>query len=199
MPTWGWIVIAVVAALVVIGIVAAALRARRTAALQDRFGPEYDRAVEERGDRRDAEAELRERERRREQLEIVELSPQSRERYAEQWHATQERFVDDPSAAVREADMLVQMVMRDRGYPMDDFETRAADISVDHPHVVEEYRAAHALSLRNESGRASTEELRQAFVHYRALFDELLGEARDAPLTRDEAPARDAGRPVVDR
>jgi hypothetical protein len=192
MPTWAWILIAVAAAVVLGMIVAAALSTRRRAGLQRRFGPEYDRTVDARGDRRSAEAELRERELRRDKLDIVELSPAAREHYVQQWHVTQERFVDQPGAAVREADLLVQSVMRERGYPIDDFDTRAGDISVDHPHVVEEYRAAHAISTRNDHGQATTEDLRQALVHYRALFAELLGDARDEPLSRDESAQTDA-------
>jgi hypothetical protein len=124
--------------------------------------------------RRRAESELAERERRREYLEIVPLEPAARERYAEAWRDTQARFVDSPEQAIREADHLVTEVMRERGYPMEDFDQRAADVSVDHPNVTENYRAAHATSLANDQGEASTEDLRQAMVHYRALFVELL-------------------------
>jgi hypothetical protein len=107
-------------------------------------------------------------------MEIVALEPAARQRYAEAWRDTQARFVDSPEQAIREADHLVTEVMRERGYPMEDFDQRAADVSVDHPNVVENYRAAHATSLANDQGRASTEDLRQAMVHYRALFVELL-------------------------
>jgi hypothetical protein len=147
---------------------------RRTEDLRGRFGPEYDRAVEQHADRRSAEEQLRERQERVQQLNIRSLSGEERNRYTETWRTVQAKFVDDPGGATREADQLVRDVMQDRGYPVGDFEQRAADISVDHPGVVENYRAAHKIALRNEEGEAQTEELRQALVHYRALFDELL-------------------------
>jgi hypothetical protein len=171
----------VIVAIVLIAVVVGALvlaRQRRSQQLQQGFGPEYDRAVEERGgDRRQAEAELRERRQRRDQFEIRELEPAARDRYAERWRSAQRRFVDQPAPAVAEADALVMEVMRDRGYPVaDEFDQRAADVSVDHPHVVEHYRAAHGISGRATAGDASTEDLRQAMVHFRALFVELLGD-----------------------
>jgi hypothetical protein len=190
MPTWAWIVIIVAAVLVVAAIAAsAAARKRRTSQLREGFGPEYDRTVDSAGGRRDAERELRERRERREALDIRELSPAARDRHLESWRILQTRFVDDPGSSVREADRLVQDVMRERGYPIDHFEQRAADVSVDHPHVVEHYRAAHRIWAANERGEATTEDLRQSVVHYRALFDELLGSAAtaDEPLARDEA------------
>lgn len=172
MDTWVWILIA---AAVVVAIVLLAMwmanRTRRTSQLREGFGPEYDRTVEEAGSRRKAESELRDREKRREELDIRPLAPGARDRFADRWRITQQRFVDDPDEALRDAHVLVQEVMTERGYPMDDFEQRAADVSVDHPHVVENYRAAHAISERDS---ADTEEQRQALVHYRALFDELL-------------------------
>ena len=189
MPTWAWIVIIVAAVLVVAAIAAsAAARKRRTSQLREGFGPEYDRTVDSAGGRRDAERELRERRERREALDIRELSPAARDRHFESWRILQTRFVDDPGSSVREADRLVQDVMRERGYPIDHFEQRAADVSVDHPHVVEHYRAAHRIWAANERGEATTEDLRQSVVHYRALFDELLGSAAaaDEPLARDE-------------
>lgn len=176
MPTWAWIVILVVAAAIVLAVIAGVLTRKRsrTTGLQERFGPEYERAVEQRGKKSAAEEELAERERKREQLDIVPLSPEARSRYAESWRTVQGRFVDDPSGAVKDADRLVTEVMRERGYPIDDFEQRAADISVDHPQVVENYRAGHAIYLSQRNGDAGTEDQRQAFVHYRALFEELL-------------------------
>lgn len=174
MDAWVWVVIAV-AAIVVIGLLAwAATRKRRTDQLRDRFGPEYERTVGEAGDRRTAESDLLDRQKRREELDIRPLQPAARERYTTSWQETQRRFVDAPADAVREADALVSQVMRERGYPIDDFEQRAADISVDHPHLVENYRSARAIAERSGSGKAGTEDLRQALVHYRALFDELL-------------------------
>lgn len=174
MDAWVWVVIAV-AAIVLIGLLAwAATRKRRTDQLRDRFGPEYERTVGEAGDRRTGESELLDRQKRREELDVRPLQPAARERYTASWQETQRRFVDAPADAVREADALVNQVMRERGYPIDDFEQRAADISVDHPHLVENYRSARAIAERSGSGKASTEDLRQALVHYRALFDELL-------------------------
>jgi hypothetical protein len=174
MPAWLWIliVVAVVIALAV-GVWVFVVR-RRSAHLRERFGPEYDRAVSEQGTRRDAEAELARREEQRERLDIVPLSPEARERYFESWREVQTGFVDEPSQALNDADRLVTDVMRERGYPMDEFDRRVADISVDHPRVVEHYRAGHSIQQANENGEASTEDLRQAVVHYRALFTELL-------------------------
>jgi hypothetical protein len=172
-----WIVIAIVA-LVVIGVAAYFVWAnRRTERLKEQFGPEYDRMLDEQEDRRVVESELEARRARREQLEIRPLDSATRQRYSSQWKDVQARFVDEPRAAVREADELITTVMRDRGYPMDDFEQRAADISVDHPQVVENYRSAHDVFDRTGtegSTEDNTEELRRAFVHYRALFAELL-------------------------
>ena len=147
---------------------------RRTEELRDQFGPEYEHAVRSEGDRSRAEADLDARAKRVEQLDIRPLSAQERDQFSERWHATQMRFVDDPVGATDEADELVTEVMQVRGYPMGDFERRAADVSVDHPAVVEHYRAAHAIALRTENGSENTEELRTALVHYRALFEDLL-------------------------
>jgi len=174
MPVWAWILVAV-AVVIVIGVVAWAIAGRnRTRRLQSRFGPEYDRSVEQAGDRRQAEADLRERTKRREGYDIRPLSAPARERYTKEWRAVQARFVDDPADAVRQADALVGQTMGEMGYPMADFEQRQADVSVDHPVVVQNYRAAHEISLRNGRGAANTEDLRQAMVHYRTLFEELL-------------------------
>ena len=174
MDTWVWIVIAVVAAIVLLAVFLTAARSRRTRSLQDRFGNEYDRTVEHAGDKGEAERELREREKRHEALDLKPLSPQQRDSYVQEWQTTQGRFVDDPSGAVAEADRLVQRVMKDRGYPVDDFEQRAADISVEHPDLVEKYRTAHGVAQKSEQGQASTEELRHSVRHYRAVFAELL-------------------------
>ena len=183
-----WVLVVIVVVLIAAGALVL-MRQRRSRGLQEGFGPEYDRVVEERGDQRAAESEMLERRKRRDELEIRPLEPQAREEYAERWQATQRRFVDDPGAAVGEADELVSAVMRERGYPLDDFDQRAADVSVDHPVVVENYRAAHGISAANAEGRARTEDLRQAMVHYRALFDELLGSgdagSRDASAQDD--------------
>jgi len=190
MDTWVWIVIGVFVAVVVLGIVISALGTRRSRSLQDRFGPEYDRTVDKAGGRREAEQELREREKRHDELELRPLSNDARERYLEQWQATQGRFVDDPPGAVAEADALVQQVMRDRGYPVDDFEQRAADISVEHPDLVEKYRTANGIARASERGDASTDDLRHSVRHYRALFVELL-EVDDEGADADQAANRD--------
>ncbi|HZT92777.1 MAG TPA: hypothetical protein VFA05_12120 [Gaiellaceae bacterium] len=198
MATWVWIVIAVAIVAVVAIVVWRALAARRTRMLQERFGPEYERASQTAGSRREAEAELEARQQRREQLDIRPLSPQARQRYATQWEAVQAQFVDTPAAAVATADGLVNQVMAERGYPMDEFEQRAADVSVDHPQVVDNYRSAHAIFERSRGqGGVDTEELRRAMQHYRALFDELLGDPdADRPLAREE---RDGNVEVLDR
>ena len=166
--------IVLIVGLIVVGMLAwAFLRRKRTMILRDRFGPEYDLQVREHGRGR-AEAELDRRSRRVERLAIRPLPPADRDRYADMWRGEQARFVDDPKSAVHEADRLVEEVMRRRGYPVGEFEQRAADISVDHPLVVENYRAAHDIATRLERGNAATEDLRQAMIHYRTLFEDLL-------------------------
>jgi hypothetical protein len=189
-----WVLVAVLIVIVVV-LAVLLMRSRRSHRLQEEFGPEYERAVEERGDRREAEAELAERRERRSQLDIRPLEPGAQERYAERWQVAQRRFVDQPAPAVAEADALVSAVMSERGYPVsDEFDQRAADISVDHPVVVEHYRAAHAISLRATAGDASTEDLRQAMVHFRALFDELLG--REERTDREDRTHREEREPT---
>jgi hypothetical protein len=143
--------------------------------LRDRFGPEYDRAVEARGDQAKAEAELAAREARVKKLDIRPLEPAERREFSARWEQVQARFVDDPARAVSFADALIGEVMHARGYPVADFDQRAGDISVDHPVVVDHYRKAHDIALRHSRGDASTEDLRQAMIHYRALFDNLVG------------------------
>jgi hypothetical protein len=177
MPTWSWVVIAaavVIAVALLVVVTRSVNRRKRTERLKKHFGPEYERAVGEAGDQGAAEKELVGRERKRQKLDIVALSPESRAKYAEHWHTVQTAFVDDPSRAVGDADRLVTQVMRERGYPIDDFDQRAADISVDHPNVVEHYRAAHVIHLAQEQSDIGTEAQREAFVHYRALFEKLL-------------------------
>lgn len=147
---------------------------RKSEELKERFGPEYEHAVQEHGERGRAEEALAARAERVEQLHIRPLPPEQSARYGESWRSVQSRFVDEPTAAIAEADRLISEVMQTRGYPMGDFEQRADDISVDHPRVVENYRAAHAIAGRTGSGEASTEDMRQAMVHYRSLFDELI-------------------------
>ena len=170
------IALAVVVVLVIVAAVALYMRRRRntTTGLKNRFGPEYDRAVKQHGSERKAEAKLADRETRVDMLKIRDLDVTERERYLAQWQAVQSRFVDYPKGAVTEADELVSSLMQTRGYPVADFDQRAADISVDHPRVVENYRSAHNIALRLGKGEASTEELRTAMIHYRSLFDELV-------------------------
>jgi hypothetical protein len=191
MATWIWIVLAVAAVLLAVAALAvvAGRRRRRTAALRSRSRAEHERTVEQ-ADPPRAEAELEARAKRRETLEIRRLSREARDRYFASWQSIQERFVDTPGRAVADADRLVEEVMSERGYPVDDFERRAADISVDYPHVGENYRAAHAIYLRQAEGGASTEELREAFVSYRSLFDELL-DAEPAEAAPGGAPAEE--------
>jgi FtsZ-interacting cell division protein ZipA len=174
MDTWVWIVIAAAVVIVLLAIVWSAKRAKRTSSLQDTFGREYDRTVDQAGDRRAAERELRERQKQHDKLDIRPLSPESRDRYVRRWQSTQTRFVDDPRGAVAEADTLVQEVMQERGYPTKDFERRVADVSVDHPDLVEKYRTADGIARASERGEASTEDMRHSVRHYRALFAELL-------------------------
>jgi hypothetical protein len=149
-------------------------RRTTTAELRQRFGPEYELAVGEQGSERRAEAQLEAREKRVETLRIRDLDPAERERFSVQWQALQSRFVDDPKGAITEADALVSNLMQARGYPVADFNQRAADISVDHPRVVANYRAAHEIALRLGKGEANTEDLRTGMIHYRSLFDELV-------------------------
>ncbi len=177
-----WQIVLLVAAVVVIAAAIAwtAMQRRRTQHLAEQYGPEYQRTLEDSADRREAERELQAREKRVRRLDIVVLSAEARDEYARRWRVTQADFVDDPSAAISQADGLVQEVMRARGYPMADFEQQAADISVDHPHVVSEYRAGHEIAERGAADATDTEELRQAMVHYRALFEDLLGAGEEA-------------------
>lgn len=167
----------VVGLVLVLAIFAMAARKRareRSVALREHFGPEYDRAIASHGDRSRAERELVARQKRLDQLDIRPLSAEQRERFGASWASVQQRFVDDPRGAVSEADSLVKEVMRARGYPMGDFEQRVADLSVEHASTVDHYRAARTIARSNADGQAATEDLRQAMVHYRALFTDLL-------------------------
>jgi hypothetical protein len=175
--------------LLVIGLVAFLLsQKRRSARLRERFGPEYERAVAEGGDRKRAEAKLAERANRVESFHLRPLSPSDRANFVETWNRVQAHFVDNPSGAVSEADQLLGVVMAARGYPVADFEQRAADISVDHAGVVQNYRTAHDIALRHARGEATTEDLRKAMIHYRELFDHLVSEAKT--VDPREAPPR---------
>jgi hypothetical protein len=169
--------IAFVAAVIVIIAVLAWLYVRKrrstTQDLRQKFGPEYDRAVLTHGSERKAQSKLEDREKRVEKLNIRDLDPTEHERFSKRWEAVQSRFVDSPKGAVAEADDLVSSVMKARGYPVSDFDQRVADISVDHPRVVENYRSAHEIALRVGKDAATTEDLRTAMIHYRSLFEEL--------------------------
>ncbi|MER6595212.1 hypothetical protein ABT214_25875 [Micromonospora purpureochromogenes] len=170
------VIVVVLVVLVVVALVAAAVVAGRRRALRRRFGPEYDRVVAEQDSRGAAERELRDRERRHAELELTPLDPESRARYAAAWDELQVRFVDSPGETVGDADELVSRLIAERGYPTGDFSDQIAHLSVDHARTLTHYRDAHEIRVRNERGEASTEELRQAVVHYRALFADLLGE-----------------------
>jgi hypothetical protein len=171
-------IIIAVAVLLVAGIaIVFSIRKRKTERLRTQFGgAEYNRAVKEGGSRQKAEAVLDKRADRVESFHIQPLGPGDRTRFVESWRRVQARFVDGPGGALTEADQLLRDVMSTRGYPVSDFEQRAADISVDHPLVLEHYRSAHEIAVRQTQGQASTEDLRQAMIHYRALFEELVGE-----------------------
>jgi hypothetical protein len=190
MDTWIWIAIAAGAAVLVLLAVAVAVshsrRRARTERLRDSFGPEYDRTVDDLGHRRGAETELEARLERRAQLDIRPLEPEREAAFRDTWREVQAQFVEAPTAAVASANGLVVDVMRERGYPIEDFDQRAADISVDHPVVVERYRAAREIALRRDAGLADTEELRQAMVHVGALLDELLSAEQAGTPPPDE-------------
>ncbi|MQY28357.1 hypothetical protein [Nocardia aurantia] len=180
------VVIVVVIVVVVAAVLAVAaqpmLRRRR---LRERFGPEYDRTVTESGDRRTAERELAERERRHSELDLRELSDDQRQRYTTRWTEVQERFVDDPEAALQDADQLIVSVMAERGYPTEDFDQQVADLSVEHAEPVGRYRVAHEIATRSDGNGVSTEDMRTAIVHYRDLFQDLLnGDTSNEKATR---------------
>jgi hypothetical protein len=185
-----FLVIGVAAVLIVLAVAWMVMQRRRRTHLKDRFGPEYDQALRQHQDPRAAERELLDRERRVATFDIKPLTRDDAVRLSAAWSRTQSRFVDDPKGAVVDADRLVNEVMRTRGYPLVEFEQRAADISVDHPRVVTNYRAARVIADRNARGETNTEELRQALVHYRELFADLLEireEDRQEPVTRAKA------------
>jgi hypothetical protein len=191
------IVVAIVVLLALAAIVWFILKKQRTQKLRDRFGPEYRRVVRDEGNARKAERVLEEREKRIDRLELKPLTPESQRRFADAWQQEQARFVDSPREALKNADRLIAEVMSERGYPMGDFEQRAADVSVDHPVVVENYRVAHTIAVRDRNKAVSTEELREAMIHYRALFSDLLHDGGKTPV-RDVEPemrkARGTGR-----
>lgn len=169
------IIIVVVVVLVLLGS-AGVVWQRRSSRLKKKFGPEYEREVDEKGSRRKAESELRSREKRHESLNLVPLSDKTAESYREDWDKIQNRFVDEPGTAVDDADRLVVRIMRDRGYPVDDFEQRAEDVAVEHPDVAQYYRQAHDVAIARQRGRADTEQLRESVTSYRKLVNALLDE-----------------------
>lgn len=174
-PMWMWIAAGAVAVLVVVGLLARGSRRARSESLRQKFGGEYDHVVSEAGSRKRAEQELVSREKEVERYDIRPLQAADRERYRRDWTVVEQRFVDRPTTAVVEADELVADIMRAQGYPMGDFEKHAAHLSVKHPRVIEHYRAGHRV-MEGAPGSASTEDLRQAMLHYRALFEELVGD-----------------------
>ena len=180
----------VIVAIIAVAGIAYIVRRQRTRRLRTRFGPEYQRALEETGSTTKAEAKLQKLEKRVERFRITPLSPESRADFVAKWLSIQSRFVDDPNHTLTEADTLVQDLMTARGYPVTDFEQRAADISVDYPLVVEHYRAGHDIAVRHSQGRASTEDMRQAMIRYRTLFAELAGEPEMSRATAAGAPRR---------
>jgi hypothetical protein len=185
-----WIGIAI-AVIVVIAIIAIANRRQRTAHLQKQFGPEYERHVRTIGSQSKAEAELAAREERYRKLRILPLSPEARARYQNEWHALQSSFVDDPRVAIAGADRLIERVMRDRGYPVGDFNRQTEDLSVEHADVLGDYRTAHAIAQKSGAGTISTEEMRKAVVAYRELFERLVN---SAPATTATITAKEPNR-----
>lgn len=210
-PTWIWIAVGVLALLVVAGLISRGARRSRSESLRQQFGSEYDHAVSQAGNRKRAERELATRVQEVEKHEIRPLTAAEQERYRGDWQKVERHFIERPTTAVVEADELVAEVMRVQGYPMGDFEKHAAHLSVKHPRVVEHYRAGHRV-MEGAPGSASTEDLRQAMLHYRALFEELAGGATtataaagrmdvvsDAPRTNEVAATPAAERPVAVR
>jgi len=188
-PTQIAIIVAII--VLVVGAIIVFVQRRRTEKLRTRFGPEYERSIAESGDRRRAEAQLEKRAERVEKYHLRPLAAEDRSRFTEQWDRVQAHFVDAPAGAVAEADQLLGDIMATCGYPMGDFEQRAADISVDHPVVVQNYRAAHDIAIRQAKGQATTEDLRRAMIHYRALFEDIVYDRKEA--------VKDRGPVVVDR
>ncbi len=194
MPVWVWFFLAALVFIAIAGVIVArsAARRRRTDRLRQQFGPEYDRTVAETGEQHAAEKELVARKRKRDKLDIRPLTAEALQAYSHRWRQVQTAFVDSPSSALDDADRLLTEVMRERGYPVDDFDRRAADISVDHPEIVENYRSAHAIHHSDWNGDDGTEKQRQAFVHYRALFDKLLDQHGNGDRPHDTDSAQEA-------
>lgn len=180
MDTWMWILVIAVAVVVALILIAMTMGARRRSHLKERFGPEYDRTVDALDSRRQAEIDLRTREQHHSLLNLQPLAPAARDRYQTRWTEMQAHFVDRPQVAVADADSMITQVMRDLGYPVDDFESNAWLVSVDHASVVSKYREGHDIYIRTVEGTATTEDLRQAVLAYRELFDELMQESANA-------------------
>jgi hypothetical protein len=188
MPIWEWILIAASVAIVVAAVIVIASfvsSRKKSERLKRHYGSEYERLVSETGGQKAAEKELIARERKHHELDIVPLTPSALTDFATRWHQVQTGFVDNPATAVGVADRLVTEVMRERGYPVDDFDQRASDISVDHPQIVENYRTAHGIHVSQQQGDVSTEQQREAFVHYRALFEKLLETTTDNDASKE--------------
>ena len=186
MPIWEWIVIAAIALVVIVAAFVAVSMVRfrtRTKRLKEHYGNEYEHVVSETGSEKGAVRELTTRERKRDKLDIVPLEPAALSEFTARWQEVQAGFVDNPATAVGVADRLVTEVMRQRGYPVDEFDQRAADISVDHPQIVDNYRAAHGIHVTEQ--QADTEQQREAFVHYRALFEKLLETPTDKQASQE--------------
>ncbi len=181
------LLIALAAVIVIAIILLVVLKGQRSKKLRSQFGTEYERTVQEAGGRKNAELELREREKRVHKFDLHPLTAEDRSRYGESWRLVQADFVDDPKGAVTRADVLLDEVMRARGYPAAEFDERAANLSVEHPTFIENYRAAHDISERHARGEAGTEDLRQAMIHYRALFDDLVSASPDDAARRPAA------------
>ncbi len=199
----GQVIVPVIVLLVIVAAALFAVRAARRRKLRKTFGPEYDRVVADTGSRTDAEKELVERQKRHAELELRELSPESKARYSAAWEEAQIQFVDDPGRAVATADDLVTGLIAERGYPTGSYDDQLADLSVDHARTLGHYRDAHEISTRSRNGEASTEDLRQALVHYRALFADLLGEdplqsGNSSTATPTATPARTEARTIND-
>lgn len=186
-PMWIWIALGVVALLVVVGLISRGARNSRSEGLRAKFGNEYDHAVSEHGSRKKAERDLIERTEQVKKYNIVPLQASHRERYRADWQKVEQHFLERPTTAVVEADELVADIMRTRGYPMGDFDRHAADLSVTHPSVVDHYRAGHRV-IGGAPGNASTEDLRQAMLHYRALFDELIDDRIGNDVVVNDVP-----------
>jgi hypothetical protein len=180
MDWWVWVIIAAAVVVIVAIVVTNIVMRRRREALKEQFGPEYDRVVETSDSRRRAEIDLRERAKRHEQLDLHPLSAEARDAYQRRWRELQGNFVDRPQVAVADSDSLITQVMRDLGYPIDNFESNADLLSVEHGNVVSRYREGHGIYLKTVEGRATTEDLRQAVLAYRVLFEDLMNESAKA-------------------